>query len=149
MYFVGFNCNRFSIKLVRIAQDSKLRNLLMTDSRVDDPQKVTWETHAGRQRVKCQVVFRESLDDFKCDSYTLQPYFIYHHYPQKCIEAIQKKTLERFLQNTYLVRESYSSSKREIIVVSSSPFSHYYTLRGDLYPNTTHTYSECREYFGF
>ena len=88
------------------------------------------------------------LDDFKCDSYTLHPYYIYHHYPQKCIESIQKKTLKKFLQHTYLVRESYSSSKREILVVSSPPLSHSYTLRGDLYPNTTHTYLECRECFG-
>ena len=32
----------FSIKLVKIAQDSEVRNLLVTNSQVDDPQKVTW-----------------------------------------------------------------------------------------------------------
>ena len=38
--------------------------------------------------------------------------------------------------------------KREILVVSSFPISHCYTSRWDLYPNTIHTYSECRECFG-
>ena len=33
-------CNGFSIKLVKIAQDNEVRNLLTTDSRVDDPQNV-------------------------------------------------------------------------------------------------------------
>ena len=89
-----------------IDQDSKLRNLLTTNLQVDDQQMVTWEAHARRWRIKCQVVFRESLhdlansqvtcetlclDDFKYDSYALHPYYIYHYYPQKCIEAIQKK----------------------------------------------------------
>lgn len=37
--------------------------------------------------------------DFKCDSYTLHPYYIYPHYPQNWKEAIQKKTLEMFLQH--------------------------------------------------
>ena len=34
------------------------------------------------------------------------------------------------------------------MVVSSPSFSHCYILRGDLYSNTTYTYSECRECFG-
>ena len=41
LYFVGFIYNEFSIKLVKIAQDSEVLDLLATDSRVDDPQKVT------------------------------------------------------------------------------------------------------------
>ena len=32
--------NGFSIKLVKIAQDNEVRNLLTTNSRVDDPQNV-------------------------------------------------------------------------------------------------------------
>ena len=155
MYFVGFYCNEFSIKLVKIAQDSKVCDLFVTYSRLDDLRKVTWEVHAGSWRVKCQAIFWESLcdlanlwvtretlclDDFKCDSYTLHPYYIYHHYQQKCIETIQKKTLKKFLQHTHLVRENYSSLKREILIVASPPLSYCYTLRGDLYPNTTHTY---------
>ena len=45
----------------------------------------------------------------KCDSYTLHSYYIYPYCPQKCKETIQKKTLERFLQHTHLVREIYTS----------------------------------------
>ena len=35
-----------------------------------------------------------------------------------------------------------------LIVASSPSFFHCHTLGGDLYPNTTHTYSKCRECFG-
>ena len=34
------------------------------------------------------------------------------------------------------------------MVASSPSLSHCHTLRGDLYPNTTYTFSECRECFG-
>ena len=53
--------------------------------------------------------------DFKCDSYTLYPYYIYLYYPQNCKGAIKKKTLERGFYNTYLVRESYSSSREKFL----------------------------------
>ena len=62
--------------------------------------------------------------------------------------TIQRKTLERFLQHTHHFRENYASSSENSFVIFSPPLSHYYTLRGDLYSNTTHTYSECRECFG-
>jgi len=38
--------------------------------------------------------------------------------------------------------------KREIFAVSSPPLSHCHTLRGVFTQKKTHTYSECREYFG-
>ena len=44
IYFLVFceiYCNEFSIKLVKIAQDSEIRKLLAIDSRMDDQQKVT------------------------------------------------------------------------------------------------------------
>ena len=53
------------------------------------------------------------LDDFKCNSYTFHSYYIDPHYPQNWKLAIQKKTLERFLQHTHLLRESYSSSREK------------------------------------
>ena len=53
----------------------------------------------------------------------------------------------RFLQHTHHFKERYSSLSENSFVVSFSPLSHCYTLRGDLYPNTTPTYSECREWF--
>ena len=83
--------------------------------------------------------------DFKCDSYTLHLYYIYFHYPQNCKETIQKKILERFLQHTHFVRESYTSLREKSLQSLLLSFSHCYTLRGDLYPNTTHTYLEYRE----
>ena len=56
--------------------------------------------------------------DFKCDSYTLHPYYIYSLYPQNYKEVIQKKALERFLQHTHHLRESYSSLSENSLVVS-------------------------------
>ena len=84
--------------------------------------------------------------DFKCDSYTLHPYYIYPNYPQNCKEVVQKKTLERGFYPS-CQRELFIL-KREILIVSSPPLSYCYTLRGDLYSNITYTYSECRECFG-
>ena len=43
-------------------------------------------------------------------------------------------------------RESYSSLVRNHCSLFSIPL-HYHTLRGDLYPNTIHTFSECSECF--
>ena len=37
---------------------------------------------------------------------------------------------------------------RKVSTTHPPLLSHCYTLRGDLYPNTTHTYLECRECFG-
>ena len=59
--------------------------------------------------------------DFKCDSYTIYPYYIYPHYPQDCKETIQKKILERGFYNAHHFRESYSSSRENSFVV----FSHF------------------------
>ena len=56
IYFLVFceiYCNGFSIKLVKIAQDNEVRDLLATDSQVEDQQKVTWEAHVGSWKVKC------------------------------------------------------------------------------------------------
>ena len=98
----------------RLLKTVKIRNLLTTNSRVDD--------HARSWRVKCQVVFRQSfcdlanlrvtretlcLDYFKCDSYTLHPYYIYPYYPQNCKEAIQKKTIKMFCGGTNLSLRRY------------------------------------------
>ena len=87
-------------------------------------------------KLSAWMILSVTLIPFTHTIYTL----IIHKTEKK---AIQKKTLERFLQHTYLVRESYS-----FLVVSSPSLSNCYTLIGNLYPNTTHTYSECRKYFG-
>ena len=89
------------------------------------------------------------LEDFKYGSYTLHPHHIYSHNPLKCEEAIQKKTLDRFLQHTHLLeRENYSSFSEKSLQSLLLPLSHCHTQRGDLYPNTIHTYSKCKECFG-
>ena len=100
------------LKTEKIAQDSKVCDLLTTDSWVDNLWKVTWEAHTRSWRVKCQTIFASHfatwltprvtcetlyLDDFKCDSYTLHSYYIYPHYPQNCKEAIFKNALKMFL----------------------------------------------------
>ena len=76
---------------------------------------------------------------------------IYTLVTHKCKRGhLERKTLDRF-STTHThpsFRESYSSLSENSFVVSSLSFSHCYTLRRDLYPNTTHTYSECRECFG-
>ena len=55
----------------------------------------------------------------------------------------KRKTLDRFsTTHTHLL-------ETELLILSTHPsLSHCHTLRGDLYPNTTYTFLECREYFG-
>ena len=153
---MGFICNGFSSKLVKIAQDSEVRNLLTTSSQMDNLQRATWGAHAGSWRVKCQRwisrvtrdlansrVTREILylDDFKCDYYTLHPYYIYPHYPQNCKESIQKKTLESFLQHIYLVKESYTSlSENSFIVSFPSPLPLLYLERRFVPKHNSHLF---------
>ena len=59
-----------------------------------------------------------------------------------------RKTLDWFstTHTPIFLRESYSSLVRNHCSLFSIPL-HYHTLRGDLYPNTIHTFSECSEYF--
>ena len=79
-------------------------------------------------------------------SFTHTIYTLITHKIKK--EAIQNKTLEKFLQHTHLIRESYSFSIKKSLQSILFSLSHCCTLRGDLYQNTNHTYSECRECFG-
>ena len=131
LYFVGFYCIGFSIKLVKNrAWNENQCNFTTSSHEVHEKgsrKKGTWEVHAGSWRVKCQATFRNYfvrqvisqgtyktlyLEDFECDFLTLHPYYIYPHYPQNKREAIQrKKTLDRFLQHNTptFKRESYSS----------------------------------------
>ena len=59
-----------------------------------------------------------------------------------------RKTLDWFstTHTPIFLRESYSSLVRYHCSLFSIPL-HYHTLRGDLYPNTIHTFLECSEYF--
>ena len=61
----------------------------------------------------------------------------------------ERKTLDRFstTHTPIFLRESYTSLVRNHCSLFSIPLP-CHTLRGYLYPNTTHTYSECRECFG-
>ena len=69
--------------------------------------------------------------NFKCDSYTLHIYSIYPHYPQNCKEAIQRKTLQRFLQHTHILERATYHWLRIPLYSLFLPLSHCYTLRGD------------------
>ena len=63
----------------------------------------------------------------------------------------ERKTLDRFSTthtHTHLLKRELLILSEEIILASSPSLSHCHILRGDLYPNTTHTFSKCRECFG-
>ena len=76
-------------------------------------------------------------------------YYKYHCTYEMRKMAIERKTL-REVSTTHppYQRESYSFLERNLCSLFSFPLPLLYPLRGDLYPNTTHTYSECRECFG-
>ena len=82
---MGFNCNRFSIKLVKIAQDNWSRNLAHDWLGTQHSWKGMWEAHVEVQELVHlvsilrlgQLVRWPDNWDFKCDSYTLHPYYIY------------------------------------------------------------------------
>ena len=61
--FMGFNVKVECESLLKNREDSEVHDLLTTDSRVDNLQKVTWEAHARNQIVSFQVVFCVSLRD--------------------------------------------------------------------------------------
>ena len=86
---------------------------------------------------------------FKCDFLTFHPYYIYPHYPQMYVRLFREKNPRLVFYNTHthLLRKNYSSLVRNHYSLFSISL-HYHTLRGDLYPNTSHTFSECRECFG-
>ena len=69
---------------------------------------------------------------------------------KNCEEAIQREKPQiDFLQHTHthLLKRELLILSDEIILASSPSLSHCHTLRGDLYPNITHTFSECRKCF--
>ena len=74
---------------------------------------------------------------------------IYTLITHKCMRSYsERKTLDWF-STTYtpiFLRKSYSSLVKNHCSLFSIPL-HYHTLRGDLYPNTIHTFSECSECF--
>ena len=76
-------------------------------------------------------------------------YTIYTPITHKCKGGhSERKTLDWF-STTHIpifLRESYSSLVRNHCSLFSIPL-HYHTLRGDLYANTIHTFSECSECF--
>ena len=92
------------------------------------------------------------MEDFNCDFLTLHPYYIYLHYPQKQKKQFQREKLQigfpTTQHNTPIFQREGYTSLGEIIVASSPSLSHCHTLRGDLYLNIIHTFSECRECFG-
>jgi len=63
---------------------------------------------------------------------------------KKCKEPIERKTL-REVTTTHppYERESHSFLERNLCSLFSFPLTLIYLLRGDLYPNTTHTHLEC------
>ena len=96
-----------------------------------------------QQKILLEEVFRMTFLPSTHTIYTLLPTEIVRR-------PFREKTPRQVFNNTHthlLERESYSSLVKTILV-SSPSFSHCHTLRGDLYPNITHTYLECRMCFG-
>ena len=85
---------------------------------------------------------------FKCDFLTFHPYYICPHYPQMYVRLFREKNPRLVFYNTHthLLRKNYSSLVRNHYSLFSISL-HYHTLRGDLYPNTIHTFLECSECF--
>ena len=61
--FMGFNVKVECESLLKNCEDSEVHDLLTTNSRVDNLQKVTWEAHARNQIVSFQAVFCMPLHD--------------------------------------------------------------------------------------
>ena len=76
------------------------------------------------------------------------PHVSYCKYPythEMCKVAIKRQTLREIPPYQ---RESYSFLERNLCSLFSFPLPLLYPLKGDLYPNPTHIYLECRECFG-
>ena len=120
------------LKTVKFATCSRLTHEWTTRERSREKHMLEFEqsfaklyfashSHLANSWVTCKTL---CLNNFKYDSYTIYPYYIYPHYPQNCKEAIQKKAWRGFY-NTYLVRESYSSSREKSllsILLVDTPF---------------------------
>ena len=121
------------------------------------------EHMTGSWRVVPGCRFRECLAGkaFPRDSretICLEDFYVWLPYPSPILyilslptnvrEAIlREKPYIGFLQHTPIfLRESYSSLVRNHCSLFCIPH-HYHTLRGDLYPNTIHTFLECSECF--
>jgi len=97
LVFSGFICNGFSIKLVKISQKVDLATWLASDTTSKGHMKstcqklksqcvlwlISWLGQLMRWLAKCTDCW-----DFKCNSYTLHPYYICPHYPQNWRETI-------------------------------------------------------------
>ena len=67
---------------------------------------------------------------------------------RNCEETIERKTLKNVsITHPPYYKESYSFLKRNLCSLFSFLLLLLYPLRGDLYPNTTHTHLECWECF--
>ena len=83
-------------------------------------------------------------DFFNCDFLTLHPCYVYPYYPLKYERPFREKNPRQVFDNTHT-----HLLDRELLILSEKSLQPLLlTLKGDLYPNTTHTFSECRECFG-
>ena len=74
---------------------------------------------------------------------------IYTLISHKCMRDYSERKILDWFSTTHtpiFLRESYSFLVRNHCSLFSIPL-HYHTLRGDLYPNTIHTFSKCSECF--
>ena len=111
--------------------------------------RITCQKLKSHDRLFREILMKHSIwRIFKCDFLTLHSYYIYPHYPKLYERPQREKNPKQVFNNTHLSFQKELLILSEIILVSSYSPSHCHTLRGDLYPNITHTFSECREYLG-
>ena len=88
----------------RTVKNRATRDLLMTDSQVDNPWKVPWEAHGGSWRIISQLgqltrwLARCTISLVCVLSLFLYPHYISSHYPWNCKENFREKTLEIHLR---------------------------------------------------
>ena len=138
---MGFNCNGFSIKLVKIAQDSEIRYLFAINSRVDNLWKVTWEAHVGIWTVFCQIVFRKSLHTWPTRewpaklsawiilSMTLIPFthIIYTHITHKIVRRLFRRKLGEVSTTPTLLERAIHPQERNPCCLFSLLTPHFAT----------------------
>ena len=109
MYFVVFNYNGFSVKWWRF--ESHMRSTCWKLKSQCVSRLISRLGQLTRWLARCTNGW-----DFKCDCYTLHPYYIYSHYPQNCKEVVQKKTLKREMSTTPTLLERATHPQEWMVI---------------------------------
>ena len=134
LVFVGFNCNGFSLKWWWFDQEN------WRSHEKHMPESVSWLISRLGQLTRWTVRCTDSWN-FRCDSYPLDSYYIYHHYLQNCKEAIQiVNPREVSITPTILERATHSLSENSFVVSSPFPFPLPYLERWFVPKHNSHSF---------